>query len=190
MILYQSGETRIWIWINVLGAFHHTVDCNYEHSAQFNEPRDRITVSLKEVKEVPNMLNRLRESQMLSSIFPKYAIVMFVIDLGKSFLFMQGYQNCWKFYTTYTMVYKKCWIEVNGEKWYVEKNHFDFLCLDFVYKMKFVWVCYLEEKEQLKKCSLLDNNHTDFKNWQKFNFFEICIETTKLYEIFTINAIL
>ena len=45
----------------------------------------------------------------------------------------------------------------------LKKKHFDFLCLDFVYKMKFVWVCYLEEKEQLKKCSLLDNNHTDFK---------------------------
>ena len=40
------------------------------------------------------MLNRLRESQMLSSIFPEYAIVMFVIDLGRRFLFMQGYQNC------------------------------------------------------------------------------------------------
>ena len=32
VILYQSGETQIWFLINVLGAFHHTVDCNYEHS--------------------------------------------------------------------------------------------------------------------------------------------------------------
>ena len=32
VILYQSGETQIWVFINVLGAFHHTVDCNYEHS--------------------------------------------------------------------------------------------------------------------------------------------------------------
>ena len=32
VILYQSGETQIWYLINVLGAFHHTVDCNYVHS--------------------------------------------------------------------------------------------------------------------------------------------------------------
>ena len=38
-------------------------------------------VGLKEVKAVPNTLNRLRESQMISSIFPKYAVVVFVIDL-------------------------------------------------------------------------------------------------------------
>ena len=37
---------------------------------------------------------------------------------------MQGYKNCWKFYTIYTMIYKKCQIEVNGEKLYVEKNIF------------------------------------------------------------------
>jgi hypothetical protein len=37
--------------------------------------------SLKEVKEVPNTLNRLRESQMMGSIFPKYAVVVFVIGL-------------------------------------------------------------------------------------------------------------
>ena len=49
----------------------------------------------------------------------------------------------------------------------LKKKHFDFLCLDFVYKMKFVWVCYLEEKEQLKKCSLLDDNHKDFKKLKK-----------------------
>ena len=36
---------------------------------------------LKEVKEVPNTLNRLRESQMMSSIFPKYSVVVFVIGL-------------------------------------------------------------------------------------------------------------
>ena len=48
---------------------------------------------------VPNLLNRLCESKMLSSIFPKYAVVMFVIDLRKSFLFMlysslgKGYKN-------------------------------------------------------------------------------------------------
>ena len=80
--------------------------------------------SIKEVKEVPNTLNRLHESQM-SSIFPKYAIVMFVINLRKSFLFMQGYKNCWKCYTIYTMIYKKWQIEVNGEKWYVEKKNCD-----------------------------------------------------------------
>ena len=34
-----------------------------------------IRLHLKEVKEVPNTLNRLRESQMMSSIFPKYAVV-------------------------------------------------------------------------------------------------------------------
>ena len=33
------------------------------------------------MKEVPNTFNRFRESQMLSSIFPKYTIVVFVIDL-------------------------------------------------------------------------------------------------------------
>jgi hypothetical protein len=32
VILYRSGETQILILINFLGAFHHTVDCNYEHS--------------------------------------------------------------------------------------------------------------------------------------------------------------
>jgi hypothetical protein len=37
--------------------------------------------NLKEVKEVPNMLKRLRESQMMSSIFPKYSVVVFVIGL-------------------------------------------------------------------------------------------------------------
>jgi hypothetical protein len=37
--------------------------------------------ALKEVKEVPNTLNRLRELQMMSSIFPKYAVVVFVIGL-------------------------------------------------------------------------------------------------------------
>ena len=40
-----------------------------------------VACVVKEVKEVPNTLNRLRESQMLSSIFPKYTIVVFVIDL-------------------------------------------------------------------------------------------------------------
>ena len=38
---------------------------------------------VKIVKEMPNTLNRLRESQMLSSVFPKYSIVMFVIVLRK-----------------------------------------------------------------------------------------------------------
>ena len=88
-------------------------------------------------------------------------------------------------YTIYTMIYKKCQIDVNGEKTFLST----LFCFDFVYEMKSVWVCYLEEKVQLKKCSHLDNNQTDFKNWQKFNFFWFCIETTKLYEIFTINAI-
>ena len=36
VILYQSGETQIWYLVNVLGAFHHTVDCNYEHSVYDN----------------------------------------------------------------------------------------------------------------------------------------------------------
>ena len=66
------------------------------------------TFLLKEVKVVLDMLNWLHESQILSSIFPKYALVMFVIDLRKSFLFMQGYQNCWKFHTIHTMIYKIC----------------------------------------------------------------------------------
>ena len=55
---------------------------------------EELQSNLKEVKEVPNTLNRLRESQMLSSIFPKYAIIIFVIDLRKSFLFMQCYKDC------------------------------------------------------------------------------------------------
>ena len=38
-------------------------------------------LEVKEVKEVPNTLNRLRESQMMSSIFPKYSVVVFVIVL-------------------------------------------------------------------------------------------------------------
>ena len=38
-------------------------------------------IYVKEVKEVPNTLNRLRESQMMSSIFPKYSVVVFVIGL-------------------------------------------------------------------------------------------------------------
>ena len=46
------------------------------------------TFLLKEVKVVLDMLNWLHKSQILSSIFPKYALVMFVIDLRKSFLFM------------------------------------------------------------------------------------------------------
>ena len=40
-----------------------------------------LSHKLKEVKEVPNTLNRLRESQMMSSIFPKYSVVVFVIGL-------------------------------------------------------------------------------------------------------------
>ena len=46
----------------------------------------KICLVLNEVKEVPNTLNRLRESEVLSSIFPKYAIVMFVVDLKKKSL--------------------------------------------------------------------------------------------------------
>ena len=34
VILYQSGETQIWLLVKVLGAFHHRVDCNYEHSGK------------------------------------------------------------------------------------------------------------------------------------------------------------
>ena len=90
------------------------------------------------------------------------------------------------------------------KKGMLKKSHFDnsvLFCLESVIvegygvihidlNYLFVCVCYLEEKEQLKKCSPLDNNHTDIKNLQKFNFFKFCIETNKLYEIFTINAIL
>ena len=43
----------------------------------------RNQARVKTVKEIPNTLNRLRESQMLSSVFPKYSIVMFVIVLRK-----------------------------------------------------------------------------------------------------------
>ena len=74
------------------------------------------------------MLNRFRESQMLSSIFPKYAIVMFVIDLRKKFSlhalqqFRERLQE--RCNTYYTMIYKICQIEVTGQKWYVERNHF------------------------------------------------------------------
>ena len=32
-----------------------------------------------------------------------------------------------------------------------------------MYKIKSDWVSYIEEKEQLKKYSLLDSNHTDLK---------------------------
>ena len=41
----------------------------------------RTATGIKEVKEVPNTLNRLCESQMMSSIFPKYSVVVFVIGL-------------------------------------------------------------------------------------------------------------
>ena len=45
----------------------------------------KICLVLNKVKEGPNTLNRLQESELLSSIFPKYDIVMFVIDLKKKF---------------------------------------------------------------------------------------------------------
>ena len=45
--------------------------------------KNRTVYKVKIVKEMPNTLNRLRESQMLSSVFPKYSIVMFVIVLRK-----------------------------------------------------------------------------------------------------------
>ena len=54
VILYQSGETQIWFLINVLGAFHHTVDCNYEHSGK----QTILSVHLFCIKYYGNLLSK------------------------------------------------------------------------------------------------------------------------------------
>jgi hypothetical protein len=76
---------------------------------------------------------------------------MFVINLRKSFLFMQGYKNCWKCYTIYTMIYKKWQIEVNGEKWYVEKK---------IVITLFCFVLILRTKWNLSGCVILKRRNS------------------------------
>ena len=91
---------------------------------------------LKEVKEVPNTLNRLRESQMLSSIFPKYAVVVFVIGL----YFVAG-SVLLSYYVTAAVV--RC-----AQVLYTEnRQHGSTTCLD---KMGSFMVPYLKEKEEPK----------------------------------------
>jgi hypothetical protein len=81
-------------------------------------------------------LNRLRESQMLSSIFPKYAVVVFVIGL----YFVAG-SVLLPYYVTAAVV--RC-----AQVLYTEnRQHGDPTCLD---KMGSFMVPYLKEKEEPK----------------------------------------
>ena len=96
-----------------------------------------LVCTIKEVKEVPNTLNRLRESQMLSSIFPKYAIVVFVIGL----YFVAG-SVLLSYYVTAAVV--RC-----AQVLYTEnRQHGSTTCLD---KMGSFMVPYLKRRKSQSK---------------------------------------
>jgi hypothetical protein len=103
---------------------------------------------LKEVKEVPNTLNRLRESQMISSIFPKKVFVIGLYFVAGSVLI--------SYYVTAAVV--RC-----AQVLYTENRQHGSTILVLT-KWDLSWCLILKRRKSQIKALFLDNADTDFKN--------------------------